>query len=275
MGKWARYLTPTAVHRSLGLVCLGVGTQASTERLPSPRVLDCHAAVLVTHGSGDLTVGARSEPVRVCAPTLFWLRPGTPHLYGPDPHVGWTESWLLFDGPAVEGYESLGYLPTGKQVFPLRSPMRLMLVLERLAATCRGAEGDVDVVAGSLVHEFVIAAREAVRGSQDNHDERILAELRREALNDMSIADRAARVGVSTRELRTIVQRSAGCSATQFVRKMRVNRAKELLAETDSPVTDVALAVGFSDPAYFSRYFRASVGMPPREFRRLQQQFLG
>jgi AraC-like DNA-binding protein len=207
------------------------------------------------------------------APALLWLSPGAPHSYGPDTAAGWTESWLLFDGPSTSSYEALGYLPAGVAVQPVDDPLPLVLVLMRLADTCRNAGTDMDVVAASLIHEFLVTSKRVVSQPGSN-DERLLDGLRADALSDLSVGDRAARLGVSTRQLRNAVRRSAGCSPTELVDRVRVNRAKSLLAETSLPVTEVARAVGFGDPAYFSRHFRARAGMSPRAFRAQQQQFL-
>jgi AraC-like DNA-binding protein len=271
--NWAHYLTPSALHRGLGLVCLGVGAQTSTQRLDRPRALDCHAAVLLTRGTGELDVGSYGERIRLAAPTLFWLRPGVPHTYGPDGE-GWTESWVLFDGSAVAGYESLGYIPTRQAAQPLRDPLPLILVLERLAEVCGDRRQDIDVAAGALVHELLVTAKRAATLTGVTEDDRLVAGLRAEAMRELSVAERAARLGVSPRRLRLAVRRAEACTPTELVHRMRVNRAKALLAGTDLSVTEVARTVGFGDPAYFSRHFRASVGLPPRAFRAQQQQFL-
>jgi len=274
MDNWARYLTPTQTHRSLGLVCLGVGVQTTTEALDEDRVLDCYAAVLVTRGSGVLDSGASGDPVQIIAPTLFWLRPGAPHSYGPNTKDGWTESWLLFDGPAAAGYEALGHLPASTVVQPVHDVLPLLRVLERLADTCREIDADVDVVAGSLVHEFLVTTSRATRRSSRSEDERLLEGLRVEALADLTMQDRAARLGVSTRQLRAAVRRCAGCTPIELVDAVRVNRAKSLLAGSSVPITEVAAAAGFGDPAYFSRHFRSRTGVSPREFRAQQHRFL-
>jgi AraC-like DNA-binding protein len=269
----AHYLTPSALHRGLGLVCLGVGGQRATERPDHARELDCHAAVLLTRGAGELSVGSYGEQIRLAAPTLFWLRPGVPHCYGPDGDEGWTESWVLFDGPAAAGYESLGFIPTRQAAQPLRDPLPLILVLERLADVCGDRQQDVDIAAGALVHEFLVTAKRVAALTGSTQDDRVMAGLRAEAMQDLSVADRAARLGVSPRQLRLAVRRSAACTPTEFIHRTRVNRAKALLAETDLSVTEVSRTVGFGDPAYFSRHFRTSVGSSPRAFR-AQQQFL-
>jgi AraC-like DNA-binding protein len=272
--NWSCYLTPAEIHRTLGLVCLGVGSQSGVQRPANERVLNCWAAVLVTKGSGWLRVGGETTDQRVVAPSLFWLLPGVPHSYGPDSARGWTESWLLFDGPAAPGYEVLGFIPTGRSLYLLRDPLPVMLALNRLADACRGNDSDVDVLAGALVHELLVVARRAVALSHTSEEEKVLAGLRAGAMTDASVGQRAAELGVSLPQLRKVVQRHAGCSPVQYIHRLRVNHAKLLLAETDLPITEVAGTVGFGDPAYFARHFRSSVGLSPREFRSQQHRSL-
>ena len=48
----------------------------------------------------------------------------------------------------------------------------------------------------------------------------------------------------------------------------RLERAKVLLRETDRPVTDVTLEVGFSDPSYLARLLKRETGLTPMAYRR-------
>ncbi len=54
-----------------------------------------------------------------------------------------------------------------------------------------------------------------------------------------------------------------------YVANHRVSEAKRLLANPNISVTDVAAAVGFNDPSYFTRVFKRQVGISPSEFRAL------
>ncbi len=59
-----------------------------------------------------------------------------------------------------------------------------------------------------------------------------------------------------------------GKSATDFIRSLRLEKAKELLETTDMNVTEVSYAVGFGGPNYFSRVFQEAFGVAPSEVRR-------
>jgi AraC-like DNA-binding protein len=60
---------------------------------------------------------------------------------------------------------------------------------------------------------------------------------------------------------------SVGMPPSRFILKTRMEKAKKLLAFTHLSVGEIAAAVGFSDPLYFSRTFRRYAGLPPTEYR--------
>ena len=63
----------------------------------------------------------------------------------------------------------------------------------------------------------------------------------------------AARLGVSDRHLRRIFEAQLGVSPLQYLQTRRLLTAKQLLTDTDLPVTRVALASGFAFAAAFQR----------------------
>ena len=70
--------------------------------------------------------------------------------------------------------------------------------------------------------------------------------------------------------VRTLQRRLAevGASYERMLARLRLGTAAHLLASTDATVLDIALDVGYSDHAHFTRAFRRWTGVPPREFRK-------
>ncbi|MGH3488301.1 MAG: helix-turn-helix transcriptional regulator, partial [Actinopolymorphaceae bacterium] len=95
--------------------------------------------------------------------------------------------------------------------------------------------------------------------------------LREHACSPLSVHEHARRIGLSLSSLRRAIRRGGGCSPKEYVLRVRLNRAKELLAESDLRVAEIARKVGHDDPAYFTRMFTRRTGMPPSAFR-LQQR---
>ena len=72
---------------------------------------------------------------------------------------------------------------------------------------------------------------------------------------------------------RKLFRSSMGISPKQYVLSLRLQRAKQLLAEGKEKVCAVASECGFESVAHFSRTFRAQVGMTPADYRRKNQFF--
>ncbi|MEU8985366.1 AraC family transcriptional regulator [Streptomyces sp. NPDC048558] len=263
-----RFFTPGPAHHRLGLVCLGVGLQHGALPTVGPRVLDHHVAVVISTGAGWYAApdGRRTA---VTAPTLLWLTPGVPHHYAPDPGTGWDEGFVDFTGPAAPTYTELGYIEPGRPVVPLSDAAGPRAVIGRIARAARRDNPLLEVETGAAVHELLVALRRA-RADLAPDGDQVLKALARDACLPLTVADHAARHGMTLAELRTAVRRGAGCSPKDYLLGIRLGRAKELLAATELPVAAVARRVGYDDPAYFSRLFTRRVGMAPVRFRAQQ-----
>ena len=81
-----------------------------------------------------------------------------------------------------------------------------------------------------------------------------------------SIRDAAELAGTSARTLQRELAR-AGCSYRDVLLRVKLDAARELLEKPDVKIADVAHETCFSDPAHFTRFFRALTGVTPREYR--------
>ena len=59
-----------------------------------------------------------------------------------------------------------------------------------------------------------------------------------------------------------------GTSAMIFLTRLRLNKAKELLMLKDNRISDIAFAVGYSDPLYFSKLFKKYEGISPKKYKK-------
>ena len=88
----------------------------------------------------------------------------------------------------------------------------------------------------------------------------------------LSVADVAARAGISEVHLRRIFRGQMDASPVQYIQYLRLEHAKDLLVDSNYRIEEVAYASGFADPYYFSRVFHRAVGMTPGVFRRQHGQ---
>lgn len=78
----------------------------------------------------------------------------------------------------------------------------------------------------------------------------------------------AAMGGMSRRQLERLFRTCLNKTPSGFYLALRLDRARQLLEQTDMRVVDVSLACGFASAPYFSRAYRARFGCTPREDRR-------
>ena len=84
----------------------------------------------------------------------------------------------------------------------------------------------------------------------------------------LSAADIAAELGMTESRFSRFFRRATGNTFTEFVNRVRINRACQLLMESNSLITDICYVVGFNNVANFNRRFLDIKGMTPREYRR-------
>lgn len=84
---------------------------------------------------------------------------------------------------------------------------------------------------------------------------------------DYTVDQLAQDAAMSRTDLYRKTQQMLGITPNNFLRNVRLKQAARLLAETDTPVNQVALMVGFQTPRYFSQCFRQVFGVNPMEYR--------
>ena len=85
----------------------------------------------------------------------------------------------------------------------------------------------------------------------------------------------AVELGMSESRFSRFFRRATGNTFTDFVNRVRVNRACQLLMDTDRLVTHICFEVGFNNVANFNRRFLEIKGMTPSEFRRQADKRFG
>jgi TolB-like protein/AraC-like DNA-binding protein len=91
-------------------------------------------------------------------------------------------------------------------------------------------------------------------------------------LNEISnehfgVSELADAMTMSRSSLLRKIKKQTGLSASQFIRKVRLEEAKTLLEESDLTVSEISYQVGFSNTSYFIKCYREEFGFPPGESR--------
>ncbi len=86
-------------------------------------------------------------------------------------------------------------------------------------------------------------------------------------LQHWTVSDYAAALAITPTHLSRLARAATGHAASHVILDRVIREARRNLVYTNLPVSTIAYALGFSDPAYFSRLFSGSTGLSPRSFR--------
>lgn len=126
---------------------------------------------------------------------------------------------------------------------------------------------------GVVLAELVRASRRALATSQPTpqpavrHAQAFQQLVEQEFRNQRSLAFYAQALGITPGHLNRTANAVLGASAMAVVERRIMHEARHYLVFTVMPVKEIAYALGYADPAYFSRAFRRSVGQPPERYR--------
>lgn len=120
--------------------------------------------------------------------------------------------------------------------------------------------------AGQYTRLIEMAARE----SASNPISAIIAYVHDHIAEPLSVSDLAEQASMSPSAFSHLFRDVTGKSPYQFVKEMRLNRARELLIENKSSITQISKAVGYRSTSHFINEFRERYGITPRAYSDVQ-----
>jgi signal transduction histidine kinase/ligand-binding sensor domain-containing protein/response regulator RpfG family c-di-GMP phosphodiesterase len=89
---------------------------------------------------------------------------------------------------------------------------------------------------------------------------------------DLCVQDIADELALSRSKLYRKIKELTGKSANEMIRKMRLEKSKELLEITEMTIGEICYKVGFSSPSYYTKRFKEYTGLIPKEYRLLNKE---
>jgi len=261
----------TTIHQSPALSVFNFRCTAKPGDKPYAEVHRSHALAYVRRGSfGCRTLGKQHELV---AGAVLVGKPGREYMATHDHHDCGDECLSVNLSPDLADSLAGG----GKAWDTPRLPPlpQLMVVGELWQAAAEGrSDAGVDelalLFAGKCVETVKGEKAEGVKATQRDRRRAVEAALwiEENAGEELSLESAAREAGLSAFHFLRVFNKVLGVTPHQYLVRTRLRRAARLLAEGNSPVTDVALDSGFADLSNFVRSFRRAAGVPPSEFRR-------
>lgn len=171
----------------------------------------------------------------------------------------------------------------------IKARVRELLVLMNRAAIDGGADVDeimdlcyryelevesldgieaVNRLIGAVLHKFISFVFDLNDIKHQNVVFQTTAYIKAHLTEKLSLDEVAEHVYLSKSYFCRIIKDELGCTFTEYVNRLRVERSKLLLTGTGMPIAEIACAVGFDDQSYFNRIFKKQTGIAPGSYRK-------
>lgn len=286
-GNSLKYLTIGPNDDSWGLATTTVGAQsiepnASYPAMQHPsdynfkthhgRVLDEYQIVYIAEGSGFFE-SESVEKQRIESGTVILLFPGERHHYYPEKQLGWREYWIGFKGEVMDNRVSAGFFSPKEALIKIGlSNTLISLYRDAIRVAEKERIGCQQLLAGIVTHMLGhILYKSKRNGEGSTHAEDIINEarqlMREKAHHTLHAEDIAASLGVGYSWFRQSFKRITGISPAQYITRLLMSRAKEMLISENHTITEIAYLLGFESVGQFSTIFRKIENTTPRQFR--------
>lgn len=288
--NYFRYIPESRMCKTLGCTMLSSGFTAVGRHSPYPvahhpkdhhfnfsrgRILQAYQIVFISEGRGRAELGRDRREQDIQGGMAFVLFPNVWHRYAPDPMNGWTEHWIECKGSAFDMAQGSGLLDINRPLF--RAP-NVAAVAETFAEIHALAREDVlgHQPVLSMLGLKLLAILGAPRATGADGSARLVDAARmllmERCTENQPVEAIAEELNVSYSYLRRSFRAATGRSMKEFQLSVRIQRAKDMLDNSELSVKEIAGRLGFSSAFHFSNQFRKIVGRPPSDWRaRLQR----
>ena len=241
-----------------------------------PDVRDGFHLHMVLSGRGTLRAGGREFHPRFGQ--FFVLKDGETAEYTADAADPWEYCWVTCGGPEARRLtEEIGFT---KGVYCLDAETEPRAFYELVARMygCPGMDAVSALRRRGILLECLALAMEAVqsraarRPKRPEYPSKVYVERAVQFIRynyaTIQVQDIVKYIGFTRSYFTTLFKRETGQSPREYLLQYRLKRARDLLADTDLPVQEIAAQVGYENQMTFSRMFHNACGTSPTEYRK-------
>ena len=231
---------------------------------------------VVLSGKGVLCVNGVETQLRFGQ--LFVTKPGEDTWYRADREDPWSYCWMAYDGTEARHYTEAAGLVTGTNWLNCRIDVTRFYTLVQNALEYSSnltLPGELNRLA-RLMEFLALAIESANRDSKTSprkpeYNAKVYVEYAVNYLqanyHNAKINDVAQKIGINRSYLTSIFRQQMGISPQEYLMQYRMDKAREILLESDISVQEIALRVGYDNALTFSKIYKNYYGLSPAHYR--------
>ncbi len=277
-GDWGINVSATGHHASdthRGTVPLMHDRHGDIRPWKAGLILNEHAMLYVTDGEGMF----ESIPTGTCSISTgdaLFLFPGVWHRYRPKNESIFRFYWVHFHGAIISALQQHGIITPTHPRFHCGLDDGIAGAFQELHDANSNGDQQTGPLAAAKTIELI--ARVTATHAPKAPDSRLSQIIRRARLvleeepdSPPRIDDMIKGFDISRTQFFRAFRRETGQSPYGYRLHVRMHRACKLLRNSDLPVKEIALSLGFNNPYHFSKIFKKKIGQAPRHYRQTQQ----
>ena len=195
------------------------------------------------------------------------------HRYRPLKEVGWEAYWVHFQGEDAQRLQDRGFISPQEPVLKVglndATLDPFVHLLDRLRGEPAGFQQTIAAGTMQIIAAMLGAVRDREMGSHVHDQVRRGKALLEEETGGLPLMEGIAEeLGMSRAHFFRIFKEYTGLTPYQYHLELKLNRARQMLRDSDLPVKQVARLLGFSNVYHFSKFFKNRTGMAPTPWRK-------
>jgi len=159
--------------------------------------------------------------------------------------------------------------------FKISGDTKISLVIERIIDELKNEQDGFEELTKLYFSELFILLSRNIKSKKNvsriKHSNRFIHNaieiINNRFADKITIEEIAKKCNVSSRYLRKVFHKEMGLNLSEYIKSLRLQKAKELMDNLNLNLTNISQQSGFSNQQYFCKVFKDSVGVSPKEYR--------
>ena len=247
-----------------------IGKSICDERFYTEREnSDIMSLEYIIEGSGTLEINGQTlVPEKG---DVFLLTEGSTHRYYTDKDSPWRKYFVSFTGPLAHKLKEL-YIPYNTFLFKNCDVSESFETIFNVAFDDTQSYEVINQCVTVEIMKIILYLHSRSAGEKEDLADKIKKKIDYCVEGEFSLDSIAENLSYSKNHIINIFKDKYGKTPYQYYIDAKIEIAKKYLRQTSCSISDISANLSFSDPQYFSAYFKRITGLSPREYRKLSRQ---